>query len=58
MNLTKINEIRANAGLGPLAPNPGKQAQKRRQDANKAARAQQSRDLKSKPMPVWCGSNL
>ena len=48
MNLTKINEIRANAGLGPLAPNPGKQAQKRRQDANKAARAQESRDLKSK----------
>lgn len=48
MNLTKINEIRANAGLGPLAPNPGKQAQAKRQAANKAARAEQSRELKAK----------
>lgn len=47
MNLAKINEIRANAGLQPLAPNPGKQAQKRRQDANKAARAQKNRDTKT-----------
>lgn len=47
MNLTKINEIRATAGLAPLTGNPGKQAQHKRQAANKAARAQASRDLKS-----------
>ncbi len=48
MNLIQINAIRASAGLAPLAPNPAKQAQAKRQAANKAARAQASRDLKAK----------
>ena len=47
MNLAKINKIRTNAGLAPLAPNPAKQAQKRRQDANKAARAEENRSIKA-----------
>jgi hypothetical protein len=47
MNLAKINEIRAAAGLAPLPGNPKKQAQHKRQAANRAARAQASRDLKS-----------
>ena len=47
MNLTKINEIRAAANLPPLAVNPGKADQKKRQAANHAARAQANRDLRS-----------
>ena len=48
MNLQQINEIRATAGLKPLAINPDKQAKHKRQAANKAARAQASRDMKNK----------
>jgi hypothetical protein len=50
MNLTRANEIRASLGLAPVAgPDAvAVQAQKRRQAANKAARAQESRDLKAK----------
>jgi hypothetical protein len=47
MNRTQANEIRASMGLQPL-PQVDTAAQKRRQDTNKAARAQANRDLKSK----------
>lgn len=46
MNLDTINSIRATAGLPPLAK-VDKSAQKRRQDANRAARAQANREMKS-----------
>lgn len=48
MNLSKINEIRASAGLAALAPNPKTANAKRRQAANRAVRGQASRDLKAK----------
>lgn len=48
MNLIQINTIRASVGLAPLPADPNKQAQKRKQDANRAARAQESRELKAK----------
>ena len=47
MNRTQANEIRATLNLSPL-PVVDNAAQKRRQDANKAARAQANRDIKSK----------
>lgn len=47
MNLKQINEFRVAHGLTPLVAEATKPA-KRRQDANRAARAQASRDLKSK----------
>ena len=47
MNLTRINEIRANMNLPPVVA-PDNRAQKRAQDANRAARAQANRDLKAK----------
>lgn len=47
MNLAQINEFRVAHGLAPLVATEAKAA-KRRQDANKAARAQASRDLKAK----------
>lgn len=46
MNLATINETRANAGLAPLVSKVDAAA-KRRQDANRAARAQANRDLKA-----------
>ena len=48
MNLTRANEIRASLGLSPLTGDPQKQAKAKRAAANKAARAQESRDLKAK----------
>jgi len=45
MNRTQANEIRASIGLTPL-PEVDKRAQKRRQAANKAARAQANRDIR------------
>ena len=47
MNLAKINEIRANAGLPALAANPKAADARRRQAANQAARAQANRELKA-----------
>ena len=47
MNIAKANEIRASLGLAPL-PAVDKTQQKRRQAANKAAKAQACRELKSK----------
>ena len=47
MNIAQINAFRASQGLAPLAA-PDTNAQKRQQNANKAARAQACRDLKSK----------
>ena len=47
MNLAKINEIRARAGLPALAANPTAADARRRQAANQAARAQANRDLKA-----------
>lgn len=47
MNMIQINEMRASMNLPPMTA-PDKRAQKRAQDANRAARAQASRDLKSK----------
>jgi len=47
MNMTQINAIRTQAGLAPL-PSVDKRAQKRNQDANKAARAQANREMKAK----------
>ena len=47
MNIAKINEIRATAGLPALIVDLDKKASaKKRQDANRAARGQASRDLK------------
>lgn len=48
MNLATINQIRAGMGLAPLAANPGKQAQKKRQAANAAARAEANREIRGK----------
>lgn len=48
MNLQQINEIRANANLPALAANPKTADAKKRQAANRAVRAQASRDLKAK----------
>jgi len=47
MNIAQINAFRVAHGLTPLTP-ADKGAQKRRQAANQAARAQASRELKSK----------
>lgn len=47
MNLQKINEIRASAGLPAIEAKPGVIDAKRRQAANAAKRAQASRDLKA-----------
>jgi hypothetical protein len=47
MNLQRINEMRAEMGLKPLQADPRKAAAKRRQSANRAARGQECRDLKS-----------
>jgi hypothetical protein len=46
MNLAQINEFRAAQGLAPVVAKNG--TNKRQQDANRAARAQACRDLKSK----------
>ncbi len=46
MNMQAINDFRVSHGLAPLEAKDT-HAQKRRQDANKAARAQASRELKS-----------
>ena len=46
MNRAQANEIRVAHGLAPL-PEVNKLAQKRRQAANHAARAQQNRDLRN-----------
>lgn len=48
MNLQQINAFRTEHGLKPLAANAMKQAQHKRQEANRAARGQASRDLKNK----------
>lgn len=49
MNRTQANEIRASIGLPALVGDSvAKQAQKRKQAANQAMRAQASRDLKAK----------
>ena len=48
MNRTQANEIRATMGLAPLPEVAGKAAQKRKQAANAAKRAAESRELKSK----------
>ena len=48
MNLKQINDVRANAGLPALEGDPRKDAKRKAQDANRAARAQARRDLKSK----------
>jgi hypothetical protein len=47
MNMVQINEIRASINLPPLTA-PDNRAQKRAQDANRAARAQANRDMKAK----------
>jgi hypothetical protein len=47
MNLTRINEIRSSMNLQPLVARDNK-AQKRAQDANRSARAQANREMKSK----------
>ena len=47
MNIKQINEFRVSHGLTALVPADDKGKQQR-QNANKAARAQASRDLKSK----------
>lgn len=46
MNLSTINAIRASAGL-PALESKDNQAQKRRQAANQAARAQANRETKA-----------
>jgi hypothetical protein len=46
MNMQQINAFRIAHGLTPIVAQD-KRAQKRAQDANRAARAQASRDLKS-----------
>ena len=48
MNLTQINTLRASMGLAPLTGDPRKAQKRKAQDANRAARAQESRDLKAK----------
>lgn len=48
MNFDQINEFRVSHGLPALAKPAQDMAQKRRQYANKAARAQANRDMKSK----------
>lgn len=48
MNLAKINEIRAAAGLAPLTGDPLKAAKAKRQRDNQAKRAAESRELKAK----------
>jgi hypothetical protein len=48
MNLAQINAIRANAGLPALQGDPRKADKRKALEANRAARAQASRDLKSK----------
>ena len=49
MNLKQINNIRAVAGLKPLSVDTEKQqAAKKRQAANRARRASENRELKSK----------
>ena len=48
MNLAQINQIRAGMNLPLLAANPNKQAQKKRQAANAAARAEANREIRSK----------
>ena len=47
MNIKQANEWREAHGLAPLSAKDDRAA-KRRQDANKAARAQANRDLKAK----------
>lgn len=47
MNRNQANEIRASIGL-PALPSVSNTAQRKRQDANKAARAQANRDMKAK----------
>lgn len=48
MNLQQINEIRANAGLPALETNTEKKlAQKRRQDRNRSARAEENRRIRA-----------
>ena len=47
MNLQKINEIRASAGLPAIEAKPGVADAKKRQAANAAKRAQASRGLKA-----------
>jgi hypothetical protein len=47
MNIAQANEFRVSHGLTPLPP-VDKSAERKRAAANKAARAQASRDLKSK----------
>ena len=48
MNRSQINEFRAHLGLSPLVGDVEKEkARKRQQNANRAARAQANRDLKS-----------
>jgi len=48
MNRTQANEIRATLGLAPIVGNEAaERARKRQQNANRAARAQANRDLKS-----------
>lgn len=47
MNLARINEIRAGLNLAPIVARDTR-AQKRAQDANRAARAQANRDMKAK----------
>ena len=47
MNLTRINEIRAGMNLPPVVARDNK-AQKRNQNANRAARAEANREMKAK----------
>jgi hypothetical protein len=47
MNMQQINELRASMNLAPLVARDTR-AQKRQQDANRAARAQANRDMKAK----------
>jgi hypothetical protein len=52
MNREQINALRASMNLPPFVPTPAEvaaaRARKRAQDANRAARAQANRDMKSK----------
>ena len=48
MDSAQINEFRVAHGLKPLEAPARDMAQKHRQDANKAARAQANRELKAK----------
>ena len=45
MNIVQANVIRANMGLAPIVAKPNDA--KKRQSANQAKRAQESRDLKA-----------